>query len=779
MKTMLPRLAVCACVVILPSAAGFTAPIRDTVTAVLLVAVMIAFAVQRRSVRFCPNPATAAVLVALAIACLQCVPLPSALLALVSRGAAEIYAVTRPEAHSLPASLDVPTTAHWLVKLVALYAAAVLAPVAFGSREERRWLSAAVALGGVLFVVTSFLDGDALEGNEPLRGALTNPNHAGTYLGLAAFFAVAGWIRDDEPRWPIHAVAAVVCGAGVFMTLSRGAAISFVIAAALAMMIWWRGSQKPFLVGVVLAASALVLGGLAYWVYTTETAGRPAVIDKSALWPVVLGMVPDFAWLGVGRGAFATVFTRYTIFPVDLTFTHVENEYLQTVIDFGVPGAALLLGLLAWQLVSLVRGAKRRTTMVLVVGLLFVASRDLADFGASRLAIAVPCVLMMSALAAQRRRPSSRRWRHVAPVVLAVVVLLAVAAPFAVIHELARDTRSLAALPVDAHIDARALIDLHPADFVMRAVRVERRLNARVLDRELWHDLNAALYLAPLHATPHRLAGRALFLAGHREQALGEYRAALRCDPSKAPHTIAELENLDATDDQIASLADEPGARESVALHFLRRGAPARAMTALASEGGGGSMVAMEIAGRAALALGQNDRALGVARALQAQAPAYHAGYELEVLALRTLGNEERAELALRRGLERVPTSRELAYLAFESALTKGSPEEARGIARAYLARATRPVDMAQAHLWAATTHQREGNHARALRELERARELAPSDGMVRVALVRAFCSSGDVASARRELAAARSILGHGADTDALEQLIEQAAKPL
>ncbi len=778
MKTMLPRLAVCACVVILPSAAGFTAPIRDTITAALLLAVMVAYAVQRRSLRFCPNPVTAAVLVALAVASIQCLPLPASLVSLLSPGARDIYAVTRPDALRLSLSLDVPATAHWLVKLVALYAAAVLAPAAFPSREERRWLSAAVALGGVVFVLTSLAGGDALDGSEPLRGALTNPNHAGTYLGLACFFAIAGWVRDEETRWPLYAVATFVCGAGVFMTASRGAALSFVLAAWVVMVVWWRGSAKPALAGVVLMASALALAGMAYWVYTTETVGRPKVIDKTALWPVVAGMVPDFGWLGVGRGAFATVFTRYTIFPVDLTFTHVENEYLQAVIDFGVPAALVLMGLLAWQVVRIARGVQRRTTMVVVVGLLFVASRDIADFGASRLAIAVPCVLMLSALATTRRLPSSRRWTHVAPALLVVAVLLAVAAPHAVAHELARDTRSLAALPLDAGLEARRLIELHPADFVMRAVRVERRLNARALDRELWHDLNAALYLAPLHATPHRLAGRALLLAGHRAQALGEYRAAVRCDGSKTPQIIAELGSYDATDDEVASLAEEPDARESVALHFLRRGLPERALAALGVQTQNDSVVAVEIRGRSALALGQEQRALALAETLQDQAPGYYAGYELEVLALRKVGSPERAELALRRGLERVPTSRELAYLAFASALDRGASEEARGIARAYLARATRPSDMAQAHLWAATTHQRDGNNARALRELERARELAPADGMVRIGLVRALCANGDLAGARRELGAARAILGGTSDLEALEQLIEAASRP-
>src|SRR4051794_37089512 len=103
MRTVLPRLAVCACVSALPVVAWFTAPIRDTVVAVILLAALVAHAVGRRSMAICPNVLTAAVLTALGVALVQCLPLPRTLLGLLSPGAVEVYAVTRPDAGFLPA----------------------------------------------------------------------------------------------------------------------------------------------------------------------------------------------------------------------------------------------------------------------------------------------------------------------------------------------------------------------------------------------------------------------------------------------------------------------------------------------------------------------------------------------------------------------------------------------------------------------------------------------------------------------------------------------------
>ena len=777
MAVRVSQLVVCACVAVLPVAIGLSAPWRDALTAGVLLAVLTALSVRARTVRFCPNPMAFVCLIALAVAALQCLPMPKALLAILSPGAADIYAVTLPERQWLPLSLDVPTTAHWLVKLVALYAAAVTAPVLFGAREERKWLIGSAAIGGVALLVACVATASVFAGSSPLRGPINNPNHVATLLGFASLLAAAGWMRQDEPRWLLYAIACIACGSGVFLTLSRGGVMSYAFAAVSVIVVWYRASSKPILIGVVFAIVAVALLCMATWILRSETAWAANEMDKSQLWPVVVGMITDFPWLGLGRGAFVTVFTRYNVFPVDLTFTHAENEYLQAIADFGVPAAVVMLGLLAFQLLSIVRGARGRTTVVLIIAILFVASRELVDFGSSRLAISLPCVLLMSALAGDGRRRGKLPWFHSVPQLAGLASVLVLSSVYAIRCELTRDTRALAQLPYDAQLAARAILDRHPADFVIRSARAVKGLQAKTLDRAFWHDLNAALYLAPMHATPHRVAGQALFTTQHHDQALVEYRTAARLDATKAPQIVQELVRLGASDDQLEQLAAEPAAREAVAIHFLQRGQAKRVLAVLGQVTEASSAVTMELTARSALALGDARRALELAAKIVNRAPTYHAGYELEVLGRRALGDENGAQAALVRGLARVPSSRALTLLAFQRALEQGRVEEARGIAQLYLTRAVSSEDMAQAHVWIAKSYEHEGNLSKAIREITRASELHPNDAMVRVTAVRMLVAAGDVIGARRELAVARKLLGNTSDLDTLEALVSGATR--
>ncbi|MEZ0314461.1 MAG: O-antigen ligase family protein [Myxococcota bacterium] len=722
-----------------------------------------------RGIRFLPNLVAIVILGALGVTLLQCVPLPKALLEMLSPGAAEVYAVTIPDGAFLPLSLDVPATAHWVIKLLALYAGAVMAPVLFGTRDDRRWIIAAVATSGLVLLVLSLMTAGVVPGTTPLRGPINNPNHAATFFGLASLLAGAGWTRDDEPRWPLYAIACVACGAAVLLTLSRGAALSFVVATVAALVVWYRGSRRRKSVGLALAAAAIALAGLVFWIVRSESAWAADQVDKTQLWPLAMRMIPSFPWVGIGRGAFATVFTRYNEFPLDVTFTHAENEYLQAIIDLGVPFALIMMGLLAFQVLSIIRRARRRVDIVLIVALLFVASRELVDFGSTRLAISLPCVFIMSALASDRRprMDGFRGWRALL-VPVGVALLLVASAAQAIPFELGRDTRVMAALPYDAHSAARRILERHPADFVLRALRVSRGLESKALDRALWHDLNAVLFLAPMHATPHRLTGRALFMAGHHAQALSEYRTAIHIDRAKTSQIIEELARTQASDDELASLGDEPAAREPLGIHFLRRHQPGRVLAVLGELDEKSSAVAVELTARAALELGDVTRALDLAGTLIARAPNYHAGYEVEYRARSRLGDSEQAEAILARGTTMLPTSRELAQLAVERALAGGRAQEARGLAQGYLMRAGSAADMAQAHVWIASSHEQEGNLSRAMRDVTRAAELAPDDAVVRVSMVRLLCAMGDAAGAQRELAVARRILG---DTDALKAL--------
>ena len=58
-------------------------------------------------------------------------------------------------------------------------------------------------------------------------------------------------------------------------------------------------------------------------------------------------LIHESPWAGIGRGAFEPVFTRVHPASAFATFSHVENEYVQAVVDWGVPGTIALAGILA------------------------------------------------------------------------------------------------------------------------------------------------------------------------------------------------------------------------------------------------------------------------------------------------------------------------------------------------------------------------------------------------------------------------------------------------
>ncbi|MEK9213184.1 O-antigen ligase family protein [Sphingomonas sp. 2378] len=311
---------------------------------------------------------------AVLIVLLQLVPLPPALwAALPGRTAFNIGVLVPETADAWRPAAIVPDGA-----LNALFALIVpictLLLVAAVPRRELKlivpFLVAMVGLSSVLAAMQfagSTFDNPFI--NERLgfaSGLLANRNHQALFLSIGIVAALQWATTRPLLHWRVAASGITVIWF-MLMILATGsrAGLMLGLLALLSGMVLvisvvrrakLRMSRRTaFLVGV---AGLLVCAGI---VAASLYAGRSASLDRltdavigddmriRAL-PVVLDMIRTYMPLGAGQGGFATLFA--VVEPDRLLkptyFNHAHNDFLELLIEAGIPGALLLLAALAW-----------------------------------------------------------------------------------------------------------------------------------------------------------------------------------------------------------------------------------------------------------------------------------------------------------------------------------------------------------------------------------------------------------------------------------------------
>lgn len=264
--------------------------------------------------------------------------------------------------------------------------------------------------------------------------------------------------------------------------------------------------------------------------------------SKFSAWRSARPLVEESPWVGVTRGGFESSFTRVHAASGTVTFSYLENEYLQSVVDWGIPGALLVGGAVLWfWLVALKCWRDGAVTAGALGGLVAVAVHSSVDYGIELLGLAVPVTVVAATVSYVpiREITGGLRWKTVG-IRLAHIGLIAAAAALL----LSNATRTLREDHDDLQRGAtnmaavRETVRRHPLDyfsFALAAGASQRESRGQTI-----RLLNHALLLNPNHPELHRMAARILFSAGYQEQALVEYETALRT--SAAPRAlIAEL----------------------------------------------------------------------------------------------------------------------------------------------------------------------------------------------------------------------------------------------
>ena len=258
-----------------------------------------------------------------------------------------------------------------------------------------------VHFAGVMELAAPWLLGWAWSRTRRLgRGAWRDPATLLAWAG-AAGTAAAGIASESKAGAAL--IAAGVSIVVVFGMVRRGRRFA---AAAAALAVW-------------IAAGALLvqtgLGGRARS-FLAESRGGIGGFSRIEAWRSAVPMVADFPVAGVGMGAFRDVFPRYLRPGETGYWDRLHNDYLEVVIEGGIPAGILVVLLAAGFSVRAVRGWRRarrgeRTARLgLLVGLGALGLHAVVDFNhqipANALLFVVTAALATRGGEAGEREPS-------------------------------------------------------------------------------------------------------------------------------------------------------------------------------------------------------------------------------------------------------------------------------------------------------------------------------------------------------------------------------------
>ena len=269
----------------------------------------------------------------------------------------------------------------WLPLSLAPYATlasalALLPPVAIGAvvllkPQRESWLAAAILAAACLGVILGALQMTSagpgksdlyLYGitNSGAVGFFANRNHMGTLLlaSLPFAFAMLGTGQKQKDKGQSFAVSGLV-GAVIVLLL-----VGIVLNGSTAVLILglpvlgfsllllpiagkWR---RALALGAMVAAIAAALVLLATPAGGAERLGDLSLSSRVAIWSASVPIANDFLPWGSGLGSFEQVFHLYEdVSATTRTYVnHVHNDYLELVLELGLPGALLVLAFLIW-----------------------------------------------------------------------------------------------------------------------------------------------------------------------------------------------------------------------------------------------------------------------------------------------------------------------------------------------------------------------------------------------------------------------------------------------
>jgi len=200
-----------------------------------------------------------------------------------------------------------------------------------------------------------------------IYGPYVNHNHYAGIMELLVPMPLALSLsnRIEAPKRVMLGFAAVIMASTIFLSGSRSGMVAFLVEAIFfaAVLFAQRKGRRPAL---LLAAALVVTFGLIAWIGGSEIASRIGKIHEHLraeeatgrvqILKDGIGMARARPITGWGLGAFPIVYPHFRSFYTDLFVNEAHNDYLQVLIEMGVPGFALVV----WFLIALYRRGMHR-----------------------------------------------------------------------------------------------------------------------------------------------------------------------------------------------------------------------------------------------------------------------------------------------------------------------------------------------------------------------------------------------------------------------------------
>jgi hypothetical protein len=244
-------------------------------------------------------------------------------------------------------------------------------------------------------------------------------------------------------------------------------------------------------------------------------------------------LVRESPWQGIGRGAVETNQTRVHPASAYFTFSHLENEYVSALVEWGVVGALVMGGAFAWCVVAAVRRWRDGPLAAAALGALaMILFQSAVDFGIELLGIAVPVVIIGCTVQFVPLKPSGAVTRAtiLRVALIAALVLSSLVLVSHISVNVQEDHDSMLATDHPKLDRIRASIQRHPLDYFSFGIGAD--VSSSSGDVHAVEYLNQALALHPTHPGLHRLAARMLVGLKRYDQAAVEYSLAMSSELS-------------------------------------------------------------------------------------------------------------------------------------------------------------------------------------------------------------------------------------------------------